>query len=84
MSAILNLILTILHRIHGRIVINVSIGTKYSSVLEIFIPTDKCWTDGNTDGRKDGAKIIIFLVGDNNVINCDIMSKYSKSVLSVP
>ena len=55
-SAIFNLILTKLHSIHGRIVINACVKDqkKYSLVLEIFIRMDKSLTDGQTETQMDG------------------------------
>ena len=67
--AILNLILTTLHRIHGRIVINACV--KYRK--KIFIGVGRYPSGrtnlGRTGGRKDGAQIIIppQILGDNYI-----------------
>ena len=52
-------------------------GIKYSLVLEIFIGTDKSWTDAQTDG----GQIIIphkhfFFGGDNNYYIHNLIFNY--------
>ena len=77
--AILNWILTTLNRIHGRIVINTCV--KY--LKKIFIGVGDIHPDGQprTDGRTDGAQIIIlhkkkFLVGDNIQIKHEFQTSF--------